>query len=348
MTIALAFLASTATPAGGRALSRSDRAAIEQAMSSSRDAVAICIPGDRLAAEYATAAGCRVKFASDAVEIPAFATAWFGCGYLEHQGDEITAQLAEQRAASLVFDVLSAARLSDGNLRIMRAARARARDVIDVSGPVVLVVSEFAARPNYVSRYRRQQAKRQVVIVPAEVPVSDWQPVRPRTKRSGGSLSEGSIDERTDAAFGMTERQTSATDQPIVADPKTCAEQLVRYLAHHGFLQRGQVSPLSPEGRGAGGEGDVTDVEVGRKPDALARDGRLSSLASASGSLISVVARRPRLPDESTSRRLRQPRRVESTIPSASNISDRRPRLIGKPGNNNRGPRRIPGSPTSI
>jgi hypothetical protein len=248
----ITFLASSSSE-GSPLLSRSDREAVAWARKVGRDAVAYCLPGDWLAAEFAAASGCEITGKLEAAVASSWMQAWIGGGFLERLGDEFAARLAEQHLATLLFDVLGCAASPDGTHVIVRDAGRGARDEITAAGPLVLVVSPAAERLSYVSRFRRQQARKNLAALNAQhedaiEPAGGWQPALPRTRRTARALVGSVLDDRLDAAFGIAAASEPAASQAIAADPRTCAQHLMRYLAHHGLWQRSPcpLEPLTP------------------------------------------------------------------------------------------------------
>ena len=242
MSKVITFLASSDS-GGSPSLSCSDREAAHCARQASPAPSAYCPPGDWLAAEYALAAGCAIVAELETILASSWAQAWIGGGFLERLGDEFAASLAERRSATVLFEVLSCNTERDGTFTIVRDAGRGARDEVVVSGPVVLVLSTLVRRTGYVSRYRREQARKELVTPAAGRPISSeppvpWQPARPRTRRPPKVLIESPLDDRMDAAFGISAAKESTAHQAIAADPYTCAQHLLRYLAHHELWQR--------------------------------------------------------------------------------------------------------------
>lgn len=252
MSGVITFLASSDS-SGSPSLPCSDREAVACARQASPAASAYCPPGDWLAAEYSLAAGCVIVAELETTLASPWDQAWIGGGFLERLGDEFAARLAERRSATLLFEVLSCSTEPDGAHTIVRDAGRGARDEIIVSGPVVLVVSPLVRRTGYVSRYRRQQARKELVASTAGRTISSepqvpWQAARPRTRRAARASAQPALDDRMDAAFGITAAKESTAQEAIAADPNTCAHHLLRYLAHHGLWQRAPraIDPSTP------------------------------------------------------------------------------------------------------
>ncbi len=236
-------------------LGRSDRAAIGLALKQSAgSARGFCPPGDQLAFQYGIAAKISTMQFLSTPEDLNFGVALIGHGALMYYGDEFAGVLAEQRNATLIFEVLDF--YQEGRcLKVTKDAGQGNREEWTLTGPVVLVASAEAVRPPYVSHYRRQMAAKKIPAGICRDAVSShravhWENIRPRPK--SGKVSHtwnGQAEDRMSAAFGMTTAVTSQTnDRVIVADAATCARHLLRYLAHHGFLPSGSnVTLAEPE-----------------------------------------------------------------------------------------------------
>jgi hypothetical protein len=296
-------LVASSNSGGSPSLPRSDREALAFARTASPAASAYCSPGDWLAAEYALAAGCATVTELETALASHWDQAWIGGGFLERLGDEFAALLAERRSATLLFEVLSCSTEPDGTHTIVRDAGRGARDEIVVSRPVVLVVSPLVRRTGYVSRYRRQQARKELAASTAgratfSEPHVPWEPARPRTRRAARTSVEPALDDRMDAAFGITAAKDSTSPQAIAADPRFCAQHLVRYLAHQGLWERPSRASqdLAPP---------ETPAAEKRQANPMAEGVR----EVPTGTLLAVsLERRPRQPHDSAARRLRQPR----------------------------------------
>lgn len=238
-------------------LPASDRAAVALALERFGGRVdAYCRRDDEEAWRYALAAGAASATSLDDVTSAEFDIALIGRGGAGVQGDRFLAQLAESKRRGLVLDVLDIEMAQNGNLTVTRDLGRGAREVLEVRGAAVLGISESAPRLRYVSRHRRQK-----VAVPAMLTetasrndsepaaVGAWEAVRPRTRsqvapeKKGGSASD-----RMQALLGLSDSTGGGADDDhlIVADAATCAQHLLRYLGHHGFIRRSAVdeSPL--------------------------------------------------------------------------------------------------------
>jgi hypothetical protein len=319
----IVLIASEETPDGLRSMPLSDRAAVALALASSPNAAGFYSTDDLTAAEFALAAG--ITQVEPISEAPAFALAILGESFIALKGDDFAGRLAEQTSAALIFDVLSCEETSPSVRRVIRDAGRGAREILELTGPAVLVVSSAASRPAYVSRYRRQQSRKMLMNSAIQSAISDgiaWQPVRLRTRKMIGTTAEAHADQRMDAAFGV-ETKTESANGPIIADPATCARHLVRYLAHHGFL-----SPMAVDLESA----TPLRLGEGHGPSSI------STPVEDSGTCHpAAVARRPRRPQDSPQRQHRQPRLIGQVIMTSPRV----PRRIGQPLRPFRGPRRL-------
>lgn len=327
----IVFLASEETSDGLRSMTVSDRAATAMALACSPNAAGFYSLDDVTAAEFALAAG--ITRAEPLREgMPAtFDLGFLGESFIALHGDDFAGRLAEQSSAALIFDVLSCEETFAGVRRVIRDAGRGAREIIELTGPAVLVVSPTAARPAYVSRYRRRQARNNISKSAAESAIADkiqWQRVRLRTRKAISTTADAHADQRMDAAFGV-ETKTESANGPIIADPATCARQLVRYLAHHGFL---------PPKAGVAAGGTPLRLGEGRGSSSIATPVEDSGTCRPAS-----VSRRPRRPQDSPQRQHRQPRLVGQSITTSSRL----PRRVGQPARPFRGPRRCVGVPAS-
>ena len=238
------------TPGSG-ALLRSDLGAIAiaaQRLGGPFDAVTLTDrEGRDEAMRVAIASGASTARRVERVEEVAFDIALIGAGGAGDLGDALAARLAIQRGAALCLEVIDVASSSDG-LLVTRDLGHGAREVISISGPAVLAISEEAARGPYVSRYRRGIASVQSGVRQAAKTGTPWEPARPRTKTSGiARKTGGSATDRMHATFGVTESVSETTSNIVQGDSATCAKHLLRFLSHHGLIQRRAVeSDLAP------------------------------------------------------------------------------------------------------
>jgi electron transfer flavoprotein alpha/beta subunit len=288
------------------ALPRSDRAAVELALKLKSPDVAIdayCLRDDLEAMRYALASGVVTGTRLDDVAALEFDVALIGCGGAGSWGDLLPAMLAERRECAMVLDVLDIEPHADG-IRVTRDLGHGSREVLAISGPAVLGVAEDAARSVYISRHRRQAAPVSRSS-PGDAPRVDplaavsgpWEQARPRVKTA--HLSErtgGSATDRMSALFGISTGATEERDrgQVIVDDAATCARHLLRFLGHHGLIERSGPPPAGVEPRGDQGPRAPRSDPA---PPPAARPGR--------------PARGPRPVDQSTTTRARGPRPVE-------------------------------------
>lgn len=258
-------------------------------------------------------------------------------------GDLLAARLAEAWQGALIFDVLDAE--SDGkSLRVIRDCGRGAKEILSVIAPAVLVISPESPVRMYVSQHRRQciGAARLKSTAAQAAQAVNWEPAQPRAKT--GNLAEknrATAGDRMLDAFGIGAVDTPAETprQIIAADTRTCAEHLLRYLAHHGMLSRHRISaklldavlpagltkPLpedatSPAGvRFAGGA--HLDRRVERGPRSIEgksfglerRPREAQSPTSAALSLPDRIARRPRDIDSDVTRIRRSPTPANTT-----------------------------------
>jgi hypothetical protein len=230
---------------GAPQMGASDRAAIGLAMARFSGRVKGFCPGrDLLAVNYGAAAGIsRLAWLQLSVDLD-YDVALVGMGALAQHGDKLAGIIAERKNATLVFDVLDF-HFEDSTLKIIKDAGRGNREEWAVVGPVVLVISADAVRPSYVSRYRRQMAAHVELNdtkagsgAPPLNHAADWKAVRPRAKLGRRAQSwTGQAEDRMSTAFGIVAVVSSdANDRLIIADPATCADHLLRYLAHQGLL----------------------------------------------------------------------------------------------------------------
>lgn len=235
------MLASTIDIQGARRLETSDRAAVHFALQADANTIAICPHDDAVAWEYAIASGVHSVVPAETTSPQEFELVWSGMGFAERMGEKFLARWAEHRGGVLLFDVLSCSAPTGGVRTIVCDAGRGARDELQVRGACVLVLSASVVRTPYVSRHRRSVARQQSACASISSQSAtarpEWQPARPRV-RTTGTHAELGADRRMDFAFAMESSNASASSsQPIVtADAETCAQQMIRYLAHHGFL----------------------------------------------------------------------------------------------------------------
>jgi hypothetical protein len=282
--------ASAETVSGALALPMSDRGAIALALA--RFPGDVCAyAADTDARCFARAAGVEVVEGVSDLEMGTVDVAMIGRGGCAESGDLLPAQLAEEGSTALVYDVIDVQRESD-RLLVTRDLGRGARDVLSVRGRAVLVVAESVERGPYVSRYRLDAAKaaggksttrkepRDESAAREESNGDRWEAVTPRVRLGDHAARvAGSAVERMNALFGVGEIAEN-TASLVRGSAEECARHLVRFLSHHGFVER----ELGGEWGGASGE-----VE-GSKPTAR----RLPRSAEGAASIPIRAQRRPR------------------------------------------------------
>ncbi len=232
-----------------RSVPHSDRTAIALAtLKLKGEVTAYSFPGDNAGLRHALAGGAastqRLE-SLDEIEFDVMLVGQGGCGAL---GDLLPATLAENRGGALVLDVLDVEPASEAaGLRVTRDMGRGSKEILLVQVPAVLSISPNAQRLTYVSRYRQLSANPEAetragsvgFADPAEEDISTWELARPRTKT--GALTEktrGTAADRMNALMGATGPPETKDEEHILqADAETCSKQLLRYLAHHGFIE---------------------------------------------------------------------------------------------------------------
>jgi hypothetical protein len=189
---------------------------------------------------FARAAGVETVEAVSDPEMGAFDVALIGRGGCAERGDLLPARLAEASGAALVYDVIDVQRETDG-LLVTRDLGRGARDLLSVRGRAVLVVAESVERGPYVSRYRMNAVKAASGELAAREEQScvEWEPATPRVRLGDHAARvAGSALERMNALFGVGEI-TEGTASLVRGSAEECAWHLLRYLSHHGFVERG-------------------------------------------------------------------------------------------------------------
>lgn len=255
---------------GLASLPASDRAAVALAVGRLGGWVqAYCRPGDEEARRYALAAGAAGASSAADPEIAEFDVLLAGEGGAGDGGDLVLAQLAERRGCALVFEVLDVEEDRD-ELVVTRDLGRGARELLRVKGAAALGVSAQAPRRGYVSHYRRLAAGKAAAGEPraaaagartgagardvchasatpgAEAAAGPWGPARPRAKTADlAARTQPPATQRMLALMGVAGGEGGGGERAhlIEADPETCARHLLRYLAHHGFIERSMTPP---------------------------------------------------------------------------------------------------------
>jgi hypothetical protein len=321
----VAVIASDVDGQEAGALGQGDRAAVHWGVSLAGQACeALVPPGDAAAWCYATAVGARVR-PWDERQVVMADLVLIGPGAIDAYGDDLAGRWAERLSTELLFDGLQLER-DETTWKIACDAGSGARDVLHVEGGVVIVVSQFAARPPYVSRFRLAQAARQIPKAnPRRDRTSKWQPVTPRPPRPV-SAENADAGRRANAAFGIDFSAPSGSGRKIIAEsPAVCAQVLLRYLVHYGFVSRSLP--------------DVADTPVASRRSPVETE--YVSMPGADSELTGARRRGPRRGDGALRRRSRRPRPVSSSPPAAAaaDSRSRRPRRVAA---NEAAPQRSP------
>jgi electron transfer flavoprotein alpha/beta subunit len=265
--------ASSETHAGVSALPMSDRGAVALAMAWFGGNVCV-YASDSDARCFARAAGVTTVEAISSFEMERVDVALIGRGGCGECGDPLPARLAEESGAALVYDVLDV-QLESDRLMVTRDLGRGARDVLGVRGRAVLVVADSVERGPYVSRYRIHAEKTASGESPAPETSSSigWKLATPRVRLGDhASRVSGRAAERMNTLFGLGE--TAENDVSLVrGSADECARHLLRYLSHHGFIERGLggaqerapegVATSSPaEGRQEQGATDAASIPI--------------------------------------------------------------------------------------
>jgi hypothetical protein len=272
--------ASSETHAGVSALPMSDRGAVALAMA--RFGSAVCAyASDSEARCFARAAGVVTVEETSALEIDRVDVALIGRGGCGEYGDALPARLAEESGAALVYDVLDV-QLEPDRLVVTRDLGRGARDVLGVRGRAVLVFADSVERGPYISRYRINAEKAVSGELPAPKTSSSvgWRPTTPRVRLGDhASRVSGRAVERMNTLFGLG--KTAENDANLVrGSADECARHLLRYLSHHGFIERGL----------GGTQGRVSEGAVTSRP----AEGRQEQGATDAASIPIRARRRPR------------------------------------------------------
>ena len=293
---------------GAPTLPISDRGAIALAMA--RFGGNVCAyAADADAGCFARAAGVeRVEEISiqeiDGVVLDSIGVALIGRGGCGEFGDALPARLAEQSGAALIFDVIDVQPKGD-RLAVTRDLGRGARDLLSVRGRAVLVVADSVVRGPYVSRHR-MNAQRTVGVEsaarnePSDAKSSlqeepnggesdfrrepsrvEWQSATPRVRLGDhASRVSGRAAERMNALLGVG-GASEKTASLVRGSAEECARHLLRYLSHHGFVERATVADSQRASDGA-----VASRPAERQPP---------QSASETASVPARVQRRPHL-----------------------------------------------------
>jgi hypothetical protein len=330
----IAIVGSTGAPSG---LTQSERYAVQLAMQLGDGIAEVYVPpGDFGALQYAVAAGAQpgggitphVDF-----DVAVMATAGLG-----PDGDITAAALAKARGAALAFDIMTAQCEGD-SLVVVRDVGRGIREQLRIQLPAVMAISSSVPRPAYVSRFRVRSAgvgtdetllratfDLGLLGVTHRRPIVDerWEPLRPRVATTSAPWPNGqSRRALEDAAFGLTGETTrSFSGGVLTVDADTGAEHLLRFLAHHGFIEARSNSgsrnaaPVVPR---SSGSNNSNGAELpGHRCGLSISPGRWPSLVGAT--LRSGYARRPR---KATGRSRMRSRPAET--------NGRTPRLCDRP-----------------
>lgn len=307
-------------------LPKSDRAAVGLAIRELGNDVSVCSPQrDDVALRYALAAGATGLVSLEDSEADVFL---FGRGGAGPSGDLRPARLAVSRKINLVLEVLEFSKQADG-LHVIRDLGRGSREIVKLAFPVVLVISDNANIPGYVSRYRQMKATTKLpakaVLETAPSNSLPWQQLRPRPKTADlASKAAGDAKHRMFTAFGLAgDSSSDASGHVISSDPETCASQLVRYLAHFGFID----SRFAGAGTASTNWQDVVPVEPkvetgsrrGEKPVLPPPAGPHSRVPRPLAGPLPGVARRPRPLRPIDSHQARLARRPRPLGQSSSN-----------------------------
>ena len=134
---------------------------------------------------------------------------------------------------------------SEGDLRVTRDLGGGRLEHLCLPFPIVLTMSDQAVTPLYVSQFRQLRVTTRVAQASQErdeprtnPPTSDWQPLRPRTHTNDlARKTSGDAHLRMFETFGLSDPAEHTRDECIISDdPENCAAHLIRYLAHHEFI----------------------------------------------------------------------------------------------------------------
>ncbi len=228
------------------ALSQSDRAATSIAFQALEGEVHVYSDREEGLC-YALAAGASEgHFLQSQNEIE------FDIALVGSTGDFTAAQLAERKRCPLLLDIVQVQSPDqEGRMEIVRDLGQGAKEVLTVSGSVVLRVSEEADNTMYVSRFRRETAAGfsggRGGAPPESSPAEQrWELAKPRVRIGDlAAKTGGSATSRADAIYGTTQPK-GETESVITGDAAMAAKHLLRYLRHHGFITRGGEDARDP------------------------------------------------------------------------------------------------------
>jgi hypothetical protein len=224
-----------------------------------------------------------------------------GRGGCAERGDLLPAELAETSGAALVYDAIDVQREADG-LVVTRDLGRGARDLLSVRGRAVLVVAESVERGPYVSRHRLNLASEAGGdSVAREEPVGvGWEPTTPRVRLGVcATRVAGRAIERMNALFGVGETTEDAASL-VRGSAEECARHLLRYLSHHGFVERGpggepqSASREAPASRATARRPERKHSAAGEATDSHLAVRRPEPSAAGAASIPARLRRRPR------------------------------------------------------
>lgn len=191
--------------------------------------------GDPRAAAYARAAGLIEAPWADEASCEAD---WIllGRGACGQEGDLFAARLAEQSQASLIYDVVDLER-EGAKLRVMRDLGHGNRDEWVVSAPAVLVVADSVRRVGYISANRLSRSMEESPRERESHDMRGWHPTVPRVKLGEyADRIQGTATDRMNRLLGADDKPDARRASLIQDEAVVCAEHMIRYLKHHGFL----------------------------------------------------------------------------------------------------------------
>jgi hypothetical protein len=268
----------------GESVCPADRAAVATAVALGGRITALSSSETTL--RYAAAAGAKVQWLNGHVPV-------YDLALLGSYDEAFAAQVAGN--APLVLDALRVER-GEGDAagwRITQDLGRGEKQILHTRDSAVVMMSDDAPNALYVSRYRRGRTTLPAGGV-APTPLK-WHAVRPRVRT--GDLTQktaGSAADRAALALGIAGGEARHDDHIIEADARTCAEHLLRYLAHHGFIDRA-----------------ATVESTVAAPAARSSVPSNAAAATACSTIPANLARRPRPVGEATPRTVRGPYPLE-------------------------------------